>query len=85
MSEKVKIGDMLWVELKGSDQNYGYGEVISVWKDEETGLEFFDFFCLVNGGQRSGRVDKIIEKPTVRMTSKMILAQKAVKEVLNKR
>lgn len=80
----VKIGDMLWVELKGSDQSYGYGEVISVWKDEETGLEFFDFFCLVNGGQRSGRVDKIIEKPTARMTSKMVLAQKDLNEVLKK-
>ena len=85
MSEKVKIGDMLWVELKGSDQNYGYGEVIEVWKDEETGLEYFDFFCLVNGGQRSGRVDKVIEKPNGRMTSKMIIAQRALKEVLNKK
>jgi len=85
MSEKVKIGDMLWVELKGSDQNYGYGEVVEVWKDEETGLEYFDFFCLVNGGQRSGRVDKIIEKPNGRMTSKMIIAQRALKEVLNKK
>lgn len=85
MSEKVKIGDMLWVELKGSDQNYGYGEVVEVWKDEETGLEYFDFFCLVNGGQRSGRVDKIINKPNGRMTSKLIIAQKALKEVLNKK
>lgn len=76
---------MLWVELKGADQNYGYGEVVEVWKDDETGLEYFDFFCLVNGGQRSGRVDKIIEKPNGRMTSKMIIAQKALKEVLNKK
>ena len=85
MSEKVKIGDLLWVELKGSDQNYGYGEVVEVWTDPNTGIEFFDFFCLVNGGQRSGRVDKIIEKPNGRMTSKMIIAQKALKEVLNKK
>lgn len=85
MSDKVKIGDMLWVEIKGSDQNYGYGEVIEVWTDPSTGLELFEFFCLVNGGQRSGRVDKIIDKPSNRMMSKMILAQKSLKEVLNKK
>ena len=85
MSDKVKIGDMLWVELKGSDQNYGYGEVIETWTDSETGLEYFDFFCLVNGGQRSGRVDKIIDKPNGRMTSKLIISQKALKEVLSKK
>ena len=28
---KIKKGDMLWVELKGADQNYGFGEVITTW------------------------------------------------------
>ena len=85
MSEKIKIGDMLWVELKGSDQNYGYGEVVETWTDSSTGIEYFDFFCLINGGQRSGRVDKIIDKPNGRMTSKLIIAQKALKEILSKK
>ena len=82
----IRKGDMLWVVLKGADQNYGYGEVINVWKDEETGLEYFDFHCLVNGGLRSGRTDNIINKPNARMVGKMAQTQKEVNEVLrNKR
>ena len=29
----VKEGDMLWVTLKGADQNFGFGEVIKTWYD----------------------------------------------------
>ena len=79
---KIKKGDMLWVELKGADQNYGFGEVVNTWKDKKTGIEYFDFHCLVNGGLRSGQITKIIEKPNVRMVSKMSQTQKEVQEVL---
>ena len=83
---EIKKGDMLWVELKGPDQNFGFGEVIATWKDEETQIEYFDFYCLVNGGLRSGQVQKIIEKPNARMVSKMSNTQKEIQEVLrNKR
>ena len=81
-SANIKKGDMLWVELKGADQNYGYGEVIETWKDEQTGIEYFDFHCLVNGGLRSGQIKKIIEKPNARMVGKMSQTQKEVQEVL---
>lgn len=84
--DKIRKGDMLWVELKGADQNYGYGEVVNTWKDEETGIEYFDFYCLVNGGLRSGKVEKVIEKPNARMVGKMSQTQKEIQEVLrNKR
>ena len=85
-SINIKKGDMLWVELKGADQNYGFGEVIKVWKDEETNIEYFDFYCLVNGGLRSGQIQKIIEKPNARMVGKMSHTQNEIQEVLrNKR
>ena len=80
----IRKGDMLWVVLKGADQNYGYGEVINVWKDEETGLEYFDFHCLVNGGLRMGYEKNIIEKPSARMHGKLAEEQKALNEILKK-
>ena len=43
--DDIKIGDMLWVELKGPDQNFGYGEVFEVWKDEETGMSILSFIA----------------------------------------
>ena len=30
--EKVKIGDMLWVKLKGPTSDFGYGEVIGLFE-----------------------------------------------------
>ena len=83
--DDIKIGDMLWVELKGPDQNFGYGEVFEIWKDEETGYEYFEFHCLVNGGQRSGRIDKIIKKPSVRMVNKHLQSRKEFNEVMKER
>jgi hypothetical protein len=81
-NDKIKKGDMIWVELKGAEQNYGYGEVTSLWKDKKTDLEFFDFYCLINGGLRIGRIDKIIHKPTTRMTNKFAQTQAEIREVL---
>ncbi len=78
----VKEGDMLWVTLKGADQNFGFGEVIKTWYDEKTKSYLFDFFCLVNGGLRTGKVSDIIEKPNARMVGKMSQTQIEIKEVL---
>jgi len=80
--DDIKKGDMLWVELKGPDQNYGYGEVVKVWIDEKTDIAFFDFHCLVNGGFRSGRIDQIIEKPNARMISKYQEARRDFAEAM---
>lgn len=67
----VKKGDMLWVEVKGAPQNYGYGEVVNVWEEPEIGI-VFEFHCLVNGGLRMGYEKNIINKPGARMQSKLI-------------
>tara|TARA_Y200000002_G_scaffold376982_1_gene381785 strand:- start:3034 stop:3303 length:270 start_codon:yes stop_codon:yes gene_type:complete len=83
--DDIKKGDMLWVELKGPDQNYGHGEVIETWKDEETGYEYFEFHCLVNGGQRCGRIDLIIKKPNARMISKYLQSRKEFNEAMKER
>ena len=80
--DDIKKGDMLWVELKGPDQNYGYGEVVETWVDEETGISYIDFHCLVNGGFRSGKIDKIIDKPTARMMSKYQESRKDFAEAM---
>ena len=79
---KLKKGDMLWVELKGPDQNYGYGEVEEVWFEESTKEECFGFYCLVNGGYRMGEESKIIEKPNARMTAKLLQSRKDYSEAL---
>lgn len=83
--DDIKKGDMLWFEIRGADQSFGYGEVAYTWKDEETGIEYADFFCEVNGGQRSGRIDKIIEKPNVRMVNKHLQSRKEFKEVMKEK
>ena len=80
--DNVKPGDMLWFEIKGADQNFGYGEVESVWKDKKTGIEFAFFFCQVNGGRRGGRLDKIIHKPTARMENKLLERQREYREAI---
>ena len=69
--DDINPGDMLWVVQRKAGYDYGYGEVIETWKDEETGLEYFEFFCQINGGQRSGRISEIIQNPTARMLSKL--------------
>lgn len=83
--DDIKPGDMLWFEIKGADQNFGYGEVIETWKDNETGFEYADFHCQVNGGQRSGRIDKIIKKPGMRMENKLLQSIKEHKEAMKER
>lgn len=79
----VKIGDSLWVEIKGAPQNYGYGEVVNVWEEPDIGV-VFEFHCLVNGGLRMGYEKNIIKKPGSRMMSKLAEERKAVQEVLKK-
>lgn len=82
--EKVKIGDMLWVKLKGPTSDFGYGEVIGLFETPDGDL-CFEFHCRVNGGYRIGLEKNIINKPNVRMMSKMANAQKELSEVLKKK
>ena len=82
--EKVKIGDMLWVKLKGPTSDFGYGEVIGLF-ETPSGDSCFEFHCRVNGGYRIGLEKNIINKPNVRMMSKMANAQKELSEVLKKK
>ena len=79
----IKNGDMLWVKLKGPVNDYGYGEVIEVFETDKG--RCFEFHCLVNGGRRLGLEKDIINKPTARMMSKMVVAQKDIQEVLKKK
>lgn len=83
-SLNVKVGDMLWANIKGADQNFGYGEVTFIWTDED-GNEWFDFYCEVNGGLRSAKVSEIINKPSSRMTSKWISARKSLATTLKEK
>lgn len=83
--EEIRPGDMLWVELKGADQNYGYGEVIKVWEDEKTNDKYFDFYCLVNGGFRIGNIKNIIEKPNLRMENKLLQSRRDYREVMKEK
>ena len=80
--DTIKKGDMLWVSLKGPTNDYGYGEVTEVWFDKESKIHLFNFHCLVNGGLRMGRSDQIINKPTIRMTSKYAQARKEYAEIM---
>ena len=59
----------------------GYGEVKSVWFEEEE-KQYFEFWCEINGGLRIGETDKLIEKPTARMMSKLASASKELSDVL---
>jgi hypothetical protein len=83
--DDINPGDMLWFEIKGADQNFGYGEVKETWLDEETGYAYAEFYCKINGGQRAGRIDKIIEKPSARMETKLLQSQKEYREALKER
>ena len=81
----LKPGDMIWVNLKGADQNYGHGEVVEVWHEDSIGEECFNFHCLVNGGYRMGRVSQIIKKPNLRMTGKLLQSRKEFNEIMKNR
>lgn len=81
----LKVGDMIWVYLKGPDQNYGHGEVKEVWFDEEIKEELFCFHCLVNGGYRMGKTSELIEKPNARMVSKLLQSRKEFNEAMKER
>ena len=80
----IKKGDMLWVKLKGPASDYGYGEVVDIYNLAGSNL-CFEFHCQINGGLRTGLEKDIIEKPTMRMMSKMASAQKELMEVLKKK
>jgi len=81
---EIKIGDMLWVKLKGPANDYGFGEVVEVFENENSDV-CFTFHCLVNGGLRLGLEKEIIEKPSGRMVAKLSQARKEVKEVLRQK
>lgn len=81
--EKLKEGDMVWVYIKGACNDYGYGEITRVWDHDD--LQLFDFHCLVNGGLRMGRSDKLIQKPTARMTAKYAESRKDYAEIMKSR
>jgi len=81
----LKVGDMIWVQLKGPDQNYGHGEVKEVWFDEGIKEELFCFHCLVNGGYRMGKTSALIDKPNARMVSKLLQSRKEFNEIMKER
>ncbi|MAJ89952.1 MAG: hypothetical protein CMD08_01580 [Flavobacteriales bacterium] len=81
----LKPGDMIWVELKGADQNYGHGEVVEVWFEKSVNEECFNFYCLVNGGYRMGRLSKLIKKPNARMMSKLLQSRREYNEIMKER
>ena len=78
----VKKGDMLWVKLKGPANDYGYGEVEEAWFDNTAKSCLYTFYCLVNGGLRTGDVKNIIEKPTGRMKNRLLLSRKEYQETM---
>ena len=78
----VKKGDMIWVKLKGPANDYGYGELDNVWFDESAKSFLFTFYCLVNGGTRTGNVEDIIKNPTGRMKNKLLISRKEYQEVM---
>ena len=80
----IKKGDMLWVKLKGPASDYGYGEVVDIYTSSK-GVLCFNFHCQVNGGLRTGLEKDIVEKPNMRMVSKVATAQKELMEVLKKK
>ena len=84
MSE-LRNGDMVWVVLKGPHNDYGYGEIKEVWFNNDLNIQFFNFYCLVNGGYRMGRSDQLIKKPTARMTAKYAESRKDFAEAMKSR
>lgn len=81
---KVNVGDMVWVKIKGAQNDYGFGEILETFKNDK-GKLVFDFDCLINGGRRFGRYENIIEKPTGRMVAKLSQSQIELKEVLKEK
>ena len=82
--KEIRKGDMLWCVLKHAQNNFGYGEVVSVWEEKDVGT-VYEFFCQINGGLRMGNKDDIIEKPNARMTAKLFEERKSVNELLKKK
>jgi hypothetical protein len=80
----VKIGDMLWVKIKGASSDYGYGEVTEVFTNNEDEV-CFNFHCLINGGLRMGLEKKIINKPTERMTNKLFQNRAEIKKIMREK
>lgn len=80
--EEYRVGDMIWAELNGADQNYGHGEIAEIWFEESINEECFNFHCLINGGYRMSTVSKIIENPNVRMTNKLAESRKDYLEAM---
>ena len=81
-NSEYKKGDMVWVAIRGADQNYGYGEIEEVWYEESINDTCFTFYDLVNGGTRMGEVKNIIEKAGARMTAKLAESRKSYAEYL---
>ena len=81
-NSEYKKGDMVWVAIRGADQNYGYGEIEEVWYEESIDDVCFIFYDLVNGGTRIGEVKNIIEKAGVRMTAKLEESRRSFAEYL---
>lgn len=80
----TKIGDTIWIYIKGAPSNYGHGKIVSKFKDE-SGNTYLEFYCLVNGGLRAGLETNIIKKPTARMIAKVAVEQREINEVLRQK
>ena len=80
--DEIKEGDMLWVKQRKTNYEYGYGEVKETWTDGETGDDYFEYFCQINGGQRTGKISEIIMNPTARMLGKLQDCRKDVAEAM---
>jgi hypothetical protein len=80
----TEIGDTIWIYIKGAPSNYGYGKVVSKFKDK-CGNTYLEFFCLVNGGLRAGLETNIIKKPGARMIAKVAAEQRAINLVLREK
>ena len=81
-NSEYKKGDMVWVAIRGADQNYGYGEIEDVWYEESIDDTCFTFYDLVNGGTRMGEVKNVIEKAGARMTAKLAESRRSYAEYL---
>jgi len=79
---KLKLGDHIWVYLKGPQNDYGYGEICEVWYDDNIKETVFNFHCMVNGGLRMGKESDIIDKPNARMVAKHLESRRACAEII---
>ena len=84
-NEEYTVGDMVWAELRGTDQSYGYGEIDRVWYEKSIDDTCFNFHCLVNGGYRMSTFKKVIKKPTARMTAKLAESRRDYMEMMKNR